>query len=131
MSRLMCICVPAGFPSHWRLMMCTPASHRADELQSKIDDPLHLHAPLIHLSMAYYNGPFPQEPFQTWEGWRGRETRPETGVSNNTNKALSSIQVKNSPDAAPTPVGLQEEPCDATLNEPIPNHLSNCKCMRV
>lgn len=131
MPRLMCVCVPAGVPSLWRQMMCTPASRRADELQSKIDSPVHLHAPLVHLSMAYYNGPFPREPFRTWECWRGREIWTETGVSNNTNETLSSIQVKKSPDAVPTPVGLLEEPCDAALNDPIPNHLPNCKCMRV
>lgn len=109
MLRLMCVCAPAGVPSLWRQMMCTPASRRADELQSKIDGPVHLHAPLIHLPMAYYNEPFPREPFGTWEGWRGREIGIETGVSNNTNEALSSIQVKNSPDAAPRPVGLSED----------------------
>lgn len=111
--------------------MCTPASHRADEPQSKIDGRVHLHAPLVHLSPAYYNGPFPREPFRAWGRWRGRKSWIETGVSNNTNEAFSSIQVKKSPDAAPVPVGSQEMLCNATPKDLIPNNFSNCKCMCV
>lgn len=131
MSRLMCVCAPSGFPSLWRQLMCTPASHRADEPQSKIDGRVHLHAPLVHLSPAYYNGPFPREPFRAWGRRRGRKSWIETGVSNNTNEAFSSIQVKKSPDAAPVPVGSQEKLCNATPKDLIPNNFSNCKCMCV
>lgn len=131
MSRLMCVCAPAGIPSLWRQLMCTPASHRADEPQSKIDGRVHLHAPLVHLSPAYYNGPFPREPFRAWGRRRGRKSWIETGVSHNTNEAFSSIQVKKSPDAAPVPVGSQEKLCNATPKDLIPNNCSNCKCMCV
>lgn len=132
MSRRMCVCAPAGFPSLWRQLMCTPVSHRADEPQSKIDGHVHLHAPLVHLSPAYYNGPFPWEPFRAWRVGgerRGRKSWIETGVSNNTNEVFSYVQVKKSPDAAPAPVGSQEKLCDATPNDLIPNNFSNCKSM--